>query len=104
MSSPVMRLVAVALAVTLVACGGRGWPEDVERNFVDSCRYSARKATATPTDAAIEKYCRCALERMERRYTADEFQRLEDRLRTDQALAAEQAAVVADCIPLIVKP
>ena len=104
MNSPAMRRVALALAVTLVACGGHGWPEDVERNFVDSCRYSARKATATPTDAAIEKYCRCALERMERRYTADEFHQLEDRLRTDQALAAEQAKVVADCVELIGRP
>ena len=76
------------LAATLVALAGcakepppNPYPEELVTNFMTGCR---RRAS--------ESICECGLGRIQRRWTAEEFQRL------DQTLGEEAAAQIAETV------
>jgi hypothetical protein len=82
------RLRGWALAAALVAIVGctegpppNPYPEELVTNFMTGCRRRASRSI-----------CECALGRIQRRWTADEFQRL------DQTLGDEGAAQIAETV------
>jgi hypothetical protein len=79
------------LALVLLAAGCRGgpphpYPQDVVENFVTSCR--------THTE---ERVCRCAIDRIQRRYSLDEFRAFEDRMGRGEVVK-ELIDTVSDCV------
>lgn len=86
-----MRSILLALLVTTaVACGEplHDYPTSVVDNFLGACRSKGGSADA----------CQCALDGLRRRYTADEYEALEKKVRDgDQASTRLLAEVVADC-------
>ena len=66
------RARVATIALLAAGCGGsppNPYPQEVVDNFVTSCRTRAE-----------ERVCRCAIDRIERRYTLDEFRAFEDRM------------------------
>lgn len=83
----VRRALAIGMLLATAACTSppeNAYPEDVVENFVSGCR------TRT-----TETVCRCAIDRLQRRYTLSEFQALEEQVaegRGGQALAETVAS------------
>ncbi len=63
----------------------RPYPEDVVRNFVTACRSNA-----------AESVCECAIDRIQRRFTLDEFKAFEERMAQGET-PKELVDAVADC-------
>jgi len=66
------RVPVAALVLLAAGCGGsppNPYPQDVVDNFVTSCRTHA-----------TEGVCRCAIDKIERRYSIDEFRAFEERM------------------------
>lgn len=84
----VIAVVAVvALRVDSIGpFGGHEWPDDVQENFMNSCTFLG--------DDAI---CECALDRLQDRYSLEEFNRLEVRTRTNRQLPSAVTDIIADC-------
>lgn len=80
------------------ACGGHSWPEEIERNFLDSCAKEARTQRPNADAATIDGYCHCALERMEREYSAEDFARIEAEMRRSGIVPEDQIRLVAPCV------
>jgi hypothetical protein len=62
----------VLLGLLAAACGGgppNPYPDEVVQNFVTACRTSAP-----------ESVCTCSIDRIQRRFTLDEFREYEARL------------------------
>jgi hypothetical protein len=80
-----------ALVVVSVACDGgdsKKYPDEVRKNFLDTCT----------TSGANEKQCRCALEKLEGKFSLQQFQDLEKRITAGDASAeAEIAPLVTQC-------
>ena len=62
------------------------YPQELVDNFMTGCRQRS--------SASI---CECALNRIQRRWTADEFQKLDQTLGDGDAAAAQIAETVAAC-------
>ncbi|MBM4246641.1 MAG: hypothetical protein FJ148_23070 [Deltaproteobacteria bacterium] len=84
-------VLAVALLALAVGCAQepppKPYPQELIDNFMRGCREQRL------SDAA----CRCALDRFQRRWTADEFRAVEGRLGDGDAAAAQVAETVAAC-------
>lgn len=84
---PIMLILLVTAAF---ACGKprHEYPASVVDNFLGACR----------GNGGADGACHCALDELRRRYTVDEYEALEKRVRDgDQASAKLLAEVVADC-------
>ena len=70
------------------SCGGgppNPYPAEIVENFVTSCR-----------TRADEKICRCAIDRIERRWSLDEFKAFETRMAAGD-VPKEMVDTIADC-------
>jgi hypothetical protein len=82
------RLPGGLALLAIASCGGgppNPYPDDVVKNFVDSCR-----------TRAAESVCTCAIDKIQRRWTLDEFKALEARLAQGE-MPKELVDTVADC-------
>jgi len=86
----VRRVGVLAVVLVAVACGDRGhpYPPDVVDNFLHACA-----ASGAPPPA-----CRCSLDAVRRRYTADEYRALEAQVARGE-LPRELVELTADCRP-----
>ena len=91
MREHVRATLVALLAVTALACHREplhDFPKDVVDNFIGACR----------ANGGSEDACRCALDGLRRRFTADEYVALEQKVRTkDEAAARLLTEVVAEC-------
>jgi len=97
LSPPVKALIvllsmAVAAAVVFVSVhfvneGQHHYPETAEKGFLSGCSQSGYPA---PT-------CACILAALEKRYTFDEFGRIEDRFARTGSLPSDALAAVSSC-------
>jgi hypothetical protein len=83
-------VLAVLLVVLAAGCAKapppNPYPQELVDNFMTGCRQRS--------SASI---CECALDRIRRRWTADEFQKLDQTLGDGDAAAAQIAETVAAC-------
>jgi hypothetical protein len=89
---------ALGLATLIVACGGHSWPEEIERNFLDSCTHEAKTQRPNADAATVDGYCHCALEQMRLRYSAEDFGRIEEEMRRSGIVPEDQIRLVAPCV------
>jgi len=78
------------LLATAFGCGKplHDYPPSVVDNFLGACR----------SNGGSDHACHCALDELRRRYTADEYEALEKKVRDgDQASTKLLAEAVADC-------
>jgi len=81
--------ILAVLALLPAACGGgppNPYPAEMVENFVASCR--------TRTDETV---CRCSIDRIQRRYSVDEFKAFEARMSSGR-VAPELLDTVAECV------
>jgi hypothetical protein len=71
-----------------VACRRRGneYPPEVVENFLRACG-----------SRASESACRCSLEKVQERYTADEYRALETRIAATRQVPRELLDIIATC-------
>jgi hypothetical protein len=80
---------ATGCALLLVAaCQRRGneYPPEVVENFLRACG-----------GRASESACRCSLEKVQERYTADEYRALEARIAATRQVPKELLDIIAAC-------
>lgn len=79
---------AAGCALMAMACRHRGneYPPEVVENFLRAC---ASRAT--------EAACRCSLEKVQERYTADEYLALEARIANTRKVPQELVDISAGC-------
>ena len=90
-----MRRVAACLIAALVlisaGCSGgdsKKYPEEVRKNFLETCT----------TSGANDKQCNCALEKLEAKFTLEQYQDLNRRIVAGEAAAeAELSPLVSEC-------
>ncbi|WRS29592.1 hypothetical protein U6G28_08685 [Actinomycetaceae bacterium MB13-C1-2] len=93
-------LASATLAVfALTGCGAGGtdsdsggWPKEIETNFLDACDGSSEGES---------EYCKCSLEQLQKKYTADEFAQLEQQLDSDPAALDEILGAIEPCFELV---
>ena len=81
---------AMCLAVVAIGCGGdpppeHAYPREIVENFVASCRERGEEAN-----------CKCAIDRLQRQFTLEEFLALEARLARGE-IPKEMVDAVAAC-------
>jgi hypothetical protein len=76
------------LLLLATSCGGppNPYPQDVVDTFVASCRANTE-----------ERVCRCAIDRIQRRYSLDEFRAFEQRIGKGEVVK-ELIDTVTDCV------
>jgi hypothetical protein len=81
---------ATTLLILVLGCGGRPapYPSDVAENFLRAC----------VGRGGSEASCRCALEKVEERYTLDAYRALEARIARGET-PGDLAGVIAACQP-----
>lgn len=80
---------ATALLLFILGCGGSGpapYPSDVAENFLRACVGSGGN----------EPSCRCALEKVEERWTLDEYRALEARIARGET-PGDLTGIIAAC-------
>ena len=86
-----LTVVGAAAVVASVACSGGNdnkFPDDLRKSFLDTCTGAG----------ANEKQCKCALEKIEAKYSAQQFRDLERRITSGDASAeAEIAPIASSC-------
>ena len=76
------------VGVCLFGCGKNDYPAEVVMNFMNSCI----------TSGGGEEFCSCAIDKLQKEYTIDEYLKLESRILIgDQESANEIADVTAAC-------
>jgi hypothetical protein len=77
-----------AFVLLAASCGGGGdkFPDEVRRNFMNSCTSSG----------GTNEQCACSLEAFEKKYSVEEFEKLEEDL-TAGRRANEVAEIVVAC-------
>jgi hypothetical protein len=86
----------LAAAVLLAGCASR-WPEENAAAFEQSCLTNARRSRPEAPEEAHRAYCRCALDRLQARYSLSEFEALETQSVREQKPALELLRVVEEC-------
>jgi hypothetical protein len=69
------------------------WPSDIVQNFMDSCVASARD-NGSPN---AQRICACVLDDITRRYTVQQFSRVEVDLTQGRPIPDDVLNIVADC-------
>jgi hypothetical protein len=86
-----VRPLLLALVVTLAACHREPlheYPKDVVENFLAACR----------SNGGSDDGCECSLDGLRRRFPADEYMALEQKVQArDEAATRLLTEVVADC-------
>ena len=57
------------VGISLFGCGKNDYPADVVMNFMNSC-----------SPGAGEEFCSCAIDKLQKKYTIDEYMKLESRI------------------------
>lgn len=93
-----MRRLGLPLAaLALVAGCAARWPEENRAAFARSCLANARKTRPTAPEEALVAYCDCAADRLQKRYTLEEFSAIEAQSVRENKPAMELVRVVEDC-------
>ena len=96
---PRLLLLVAALTLVAVACAPSARPESydstTEENFIEACEISGEDL-----GDAVAAVCRCSYDEIVRSIPFEEFETLDDDLRSDidTPLPAEVSAIVAECI------
>ena len=83
------RVRVAALVLLAAGCGGsppNPYPQEVVDNFVTSCRTHAE-----------ERVCQCAIDRIQRRFSLDEFLAFEERIAQGE-IVKDVMDTVTDCV------
>ena len=93
-----MRRVGLSLAALalLAGCGAR-WPEENRDAFTRNCLATARKNKPQAPEQALVDYCDCAADGLQRRYTLEQFEAIEQRSMREKKPATELIEVVEEC-------
>ena len=87
----VRRILLLLVIATALACHSKPaheYPKDVVDNFLGACR----------SNGGSDDACRCALDAIQNRFTADEYVALEARVKAnDEAATRLLAELVTDC-------
>jgi hypothetical protein len=88
-AGPIVIAAVAALAMlTSVACSGGNdnkFPDDLRKSFIETCTGSGSSS----------KQCDCALEKLEDKYSAQQFRDLERRITSGDASAEAEIAPIA---------
>jgi hypothetical protein len=85
---PRFRTASLLILLALAACGGDAdepYPPDLVTNFLKSCQVKGTKVG-----------CECAIDRIQRKFTLDEFKAFEARMAKGEA-PPELMNAIADC-------
>ena len=93
-----MRRVGLSLvaAALLAGCTQR-WPEENREAFTRSCLASARKSKPEAPERALADYCECTADKLERRFTLEQFEAIEQRSMREKKPAMELVEAVEEC-------
>lgn len=81
-------LACTALALAVAACtGGAGYPEEARARFMQSCRIGG----------GTQEQCRCVLDKVQQRYTYEEFQALERDIAGSDRPPSEYVQLAQSC-------
>ena len=91
MRRAIVGALALLVVVVSVGCSGgdsKKYPDEVRRNFLETCTQSG----------GSQKQCDCALEKLEGKFSLQQFQDIEKRITSgDAAAEAEIAPLVTQC-------
>jgi hypothetical protein len=85
---PRIRTACLTILLALAACGGdtqEGYPPELVANFLKSCQVKGTKVG-----------CECAIDRIQRKFTLDQFQAFEARMAKGET-PSELMNAIADC-------
>jgi hypothetical protein len=88
-----LSLLALGL---LAGCAAR-WPEENREAFTRNCVATAQKTKPTASEEAIESYCDCAADRLQERFSLEEFMALEAQSVRENKPPMELVRVVEEC-------
>jgi len=92
-----VRRIALMLALgCLAGCTSR-WPEENREAFARSCLATARKNKPKAPEQPLVDYCDCAADRLQRRFTLEQFEAIEARSMREKKPAMELVEVVEEC-------
>ena len=96
-----LTMTLAGLALALGACGdddgggsesskaGEKYPEEVRNNFLTSCDEQPN---------APRSVCECSLEKIEAKYSLDEFEKIDKAQREGEPLPKDIQTIVEDCV------
>jgi len=88
-----LSLVAAAL---LAGCTQR-WPEENREAFTRSCLATARKNTPEAPEQVLADYCNCTADHLQRRFTLEQFEAIEQKSMREKKPAMELVEAVEEC-------
>jgi hypothetical protein len=88
-----LSLVAAAL---LAGCTQR-WPEENREAFTRSCLATAHKNKPEAPEKVLVDYCECTADRLERRFTLEQFEAIEQKSMREKKPAMELVEAVEEC-------
>jgi hypothetical protein len=79
------------LAIGLAGCKGckHEYPPSMVTGFMTTCLAKSN---------GNERYCSCAMDRFQRKYTVEEFTRMNVKIMLNDRPPEEMAAIIADCL------
>lgn len=93
-----LRRVGLSLVTLgLVAGCAARWPEENRAAFARSCLANARKTRPQAAEQSLVDYCDCAADRLQRRFTIEQFEAIEAKSLREQKPAMELVEVVEEC-------
>ena len=93
-----MRRVGLSLLAfgLLAGCTAR-WPDDTRDAFTRNCLANARKTKPTASEEELASYCDCAADRLQERFSLEEFTALEAQSMRENKPPIELVRVVEEC-------
>lgn len=93
----VMRAFGIGCCLAVLASCTSGWPEENVLVFKQSCLAKAKTTSPAAPEAALAAYCNCTAERLQKRYSFEEFTEQEARMAASGQIPAEVQDVVGEC-------
>ena len=73
------------------------WPSQIENNYLSGCRRGSATSAPSMSPLAIDLFCTCTLEQLQRSMTAADFTDAEARLMRGEASELDMQAIASGC-------